>query len=450
MARTLAVALLAATLLAANWPVFNHDSARSGATSGEGITPANVAGLKPRWRASLGEVADAAPIVVGDRVFITAKSGTTFALDAASGRIVWKFATSGPKITTSVPAYDTSANALYVGGVDGYVHKLDPADGRELHGSGFPAQILRAPETEKHASSLNLANGYLYAETSGYIGDATPYVGHVVAIRLSDGSKHVFNSLCADKHDLISPAICPAQRSGMWSRAGVVVDPDPSMQGRIYGATGNAPFDADKGDYGDSIVALSADASRLLEFFTPTNYKQLDEEDLDLGSSAPAILPRQNDSATPLLMVQAGKDSVLRLFDRTHLGGLGHGLQEIKLSNELFGAPAVWEDRGKSWVFIDLADGVHAYTLQTSERKSRLQPAWSANVESTREGTSPVVSDGVLFVAGSSALVALNAADGHKLWSHAIGAIHWQSPSVANGTVYCADGEGYLNAFGLR
>jgi outer membrane protein assembly factor BamB len=446
----LALLLLASGVQAADWPTFYHDPARTGSAGDKGLSAGNVARLHLRWRTKLGDVADSAPILVGNRLFVTSKDGTTYAVDAAGGRILWRFRTRGPKITTSVPVYDAGTKSLYAPGVDGYVHELDPSDGRELRGRGFPAQITPAPSTEKDASSLNLANGYLYAETSGYIGDATPYVGHVVAIRLSDGTKHVFNTLCAQRHELIEPQSCPQQRSGMWSRSGVVVDPDPAMQGRIYAATGNGPFDPKAGAYGDSILALSRDASRLVGYYTPPGYDQLESNDLDLGSSSPALLPRQDGSGTPLLMVQGGKDAVLRLLDRAHLGGLGNALQNVRLSGELFGAPAVWRDRGgTTWVAIDLADGVHAYTLRTENRKSRLVAAWSAGVASTAEGTSPVESNGVLFVAGRDALVALDASDGRELWSHAIGPIHWQSPIVADGAVYCSDGDGYLNAFAL-
>jgi outer membrane protein assembly factor BamB len=445
------LALIAATLGAASsdWPLFGHDSTRDSVADERTLSPQSVSGLRTRWHVLLGSVADSAPIVVGDRLFITTRDGTTAAVGVANGQIAWRFKTQGPKITTSVPAYDPAENVLYAGGVDGAVHKLNPADGRELRSGGFPVSITLAPETEKNASPLNLANGYVYAQTSGYIGDATPYVGHVVAIRLHDGERHVFNSLCSSRRALIEPQSCDAQRSGMWSRAGVVVDPDPAMHGRIYAATGNAPFDARAGHYGDTILSLSADASRLLGSLTPDNYARLDAEDLDVGSSSPALLPRQPDSATPLLAVQGGKDAVLRLFDRAHMSGRAP-LQTLPLSNELFSAPAVWsEPRGATYVFAGLGDGVHAYRLTTRDRTSRLTAAWRTDLAGAVQGTSPVVANGVVFVATSGQLIALNARTGDRLWSSELGPIHWESPAVANGAVYCSDENGALTAYAL-
>lgn len=446
------LALTAGIAKAADWPLFGHDAGHSGVAGDRTLTPGNVPQLRMRWRVTLDAVADSAPIVVGSRLFQTDRDGTTYAVDTANGRILWRFTTRGPKITTSAPAYDPSTHLLYVPGVDGAIHKLDPADGRELRDGGFPIAITLAPQTEKNASPLNLANGFLYAQTSGYLGDATPYVGHVVAIRLSDGSTHVFNSLCSSHHALIEPQSCDAQRSGMWSRAGVVVDPDPAMGGRIYVATGNAPFDANAGNFGDSILSLSADGNRLLGSMTPANYAELEAGDLDVGSSSPALLPRQAGAATPLLAVQGGKDGVLRLFDRANLGGLRAPLQTIQLGERLFSAPAVWTDSGHTtWVYVDLGDGVHAYRVTTQDRKTSLRPTWHAALTAGREGaSSPVIADGVVFVAISGQLVALNAQTGRHLWSsESLGPIHWESPAIADGAIYCSDENGSLTAFAV-
>ena len=448
----------------ADWPMFDHDPWRSGSNAGDRVlTAANVAGLRERWRVRLGDVSDATPIIFGTMLFETGKNGTTNGIETATGRIVWRFATHGPNITTSTPAFDPSGKMLYVPGIDGSVHKLDWRTGRELHGVGFPARITMAPATEKIASALNIANGYLYAVTSGYLGDPTPYVGHVVAIRLRDGSKHVFNVLCSGRHELMDPRSCREQRAGIWGRSGAVVDPDPSMAGRVYVATGNGDFSIHRGgqDYGDSVIALSADLRRVLGFFTPHNFASLESTDMDLGSTSPALLPREARSATPLMAVQGGKDGMLYLLDRAHLGGLGRMMQSIEVGDGIYSAPAVWSDpRGRTWVYVGLSHSVHAYRVVTAKRKSRLVNAWHTRVNgltSSLEGNSPVVDDGVVFVASNGELVALDGQSGRRLWSsahpavgHSLGRIHWESPVVVNGVVLCSDEDGYLTAYALR
>ena len=459
---------------AVDWPVFGFDSARSSFNSAEKtLTVANVHRLRERWQTAFGSglVADSTPILL-DRVRIgrfyrsmlyqTSTSGVTFGIEATSGRIVWKFATHGPKYTRSTPAADPSGTTVYAPGVDGKVHKLDAATGRELRSPGFPARVTRVPDTEADDAPLNVANGYVYATLSAYNdSDALPYLGHVVGVKLASGEKRVFNSLCSDRHELPGAHSCPQQRAGIWGRGGAVVDPDSSMEGRVYVATGNGDFNADVGghDYGDSVLSLSSDLSDLLGSYTPTDYKRLDEGDLDLGSTSPVILPPQSSSNTPLMLAQGGKDAVLKLVDRAALPGVGGELQLIGLPAELFSTPAVWTDpSNNAWIFIGSRSAVEAYRLETNgSGVSQLVGVWQNAAGSTVLGTSPVVANGIVFVAFNGAIVALDAFDGTELWSSAmrsagktIGNVHWESPIVVNGWVYCSDHNGDLTAYSLR
>jgi outer membrane protein assembly factor BamB len=435
------------------------------------LTPGNVHRLRERWQLALGEVADSTPILlehtrVGRRtvpmLFQTTKSGVTLGIEATTGKIMWKFSTHGSTVTNSTPAADPSGRSIYVPGIDGKVHKLSAATGHEEHAPGFPLRITHLPLSEKDASPLNVANGYLYATTSGYYGDAPPYDGHVVAVRLSDGKTTVFNSLCSKYRKLIHANTCSQQRSGIWGRGGAVVDPDSSMNGRIYAATGNGQFDAGSGgdNYGDTLLSLSADLSTRIGSYTPTDYQQLENGDTDLGSSSPGILPTQSSSSTPYMIVEGGKDAILKLLNRATLPGIGGELQEVDLPGGLFSAPAIWSDASNNaWVFVGFSEEVEAYQLQTNRSGvSQLVGIWQMSPgNSNGEGSSPVVANGMLFVAFNSALVALNASTGKELWSSAqrsskvnIGGIHWESPIVVNGWVYCSDENGNLTAYALH
>lgn len=474
---TLAVVagLLSATILpaaATDWPLFGFDPARSNFNSAERmLTPRNVHRLRERWQTSLGDVADSTPILLEHvrvgratiaMLYQTTKKGETIGINATTGKVVWRFSTRGSTITDSTPAADPSGTAIYVPGIDGKVHKVSAARGHEIRAPGFPARITRLPLTEKDASPLNVANGYLYAVTSGYYGDAPPYDGHVVAVRLSDGKATVFNSLCSKNRKLPTASSCPQQRSGIWGRGGAVIDPDPHLAGQVYTATGNGDFDANqKGgtDYGDSLLALSPDLSELIGSYTPTNYQQLEDGDTDLGSSSPGILPAQSASQTPYMIVEGGKDSILKLLNRAALPGVGGELQEVDLPGGLFSAPAVWADGSSNpWIFLGFRETVTAYRLHTSSSgTSSLRSIWQVNPgNGSGEGSSPVVANGMLFVAFDDNLVALSATTGATLWSSAqhggpnIGSIHWESPIVVNGWVYCSDESGNLTGFSLR
>lgn len=454
---------------AADWPVFGHDPAHSGAVYNDrAISTSTVARLRFQWHVKLGDVADSTPILISrvtvngkqrPLLFQTAKNGTTYGIDARTGAIVWRFASHGPNITTSTPAADPAGRWIYAPGVDGFVHKLDAAGGAEIRDSRFPLRVTLMPESEKDASPLNVANGYLYAVTSGYFGDAPPYDGHVVSVRLSDGATHVFNTLCSEVRSLPAASSCSRSGSGIWARAGAVVDPDPSMHGRLYLTTGNGDFNAHSGghDYGDSVLALTSDGASLLDYYTPQSYDELQSGDTDLGSTSPALLPREPHSRTPLMLVQGGKDEVLRLLDRARLPGIGGELQRIDIGAALYSAPAVWQDPSRrTWVFLGLSSALRAYRLQTdSHGTSRLVHGWDASVGESLEGSSPIVIGSVVFVAANGALHAIDARTGRELWNsartgHSIAGIHWQSPILVDGWLYCADEDGYLTAYAIR
>jgi outer membrane protein assembly factor BamB len=470
-ARWLAVGAAAAAAVAASaasattWPTFDGNPSRAAwLNSDTSITPQNVKTLTRRWSIVLDEVADSTPIYVeqpqsGGRtalpmLYQTDRRGTTYGIAAATGAIVWRFHASGQRITQSTPVLDPSGSAIYVPGTDGYVHKVDVLSGAEVAAPGFPVRITLDTKREKDAPALNLANGYLYAATSGYIGDSPPYQGHVVTVRLSDGTTNVFNSLCSNMRMLLAPSECSSERSGIWSRAGVVVDPDPSMNGRVYVTTGNASYAPSQFDYGDSLIGLSSDGSTIEDSFTPSDYVQRQANDLDLGSTAAAMLPPVANSTTPLMAVQGGKGRMFYLLDRTHLGGVGGELQVLHLKGDLMTAPATWQDpSGRAWVFVGEPSGVSAFSVVTENSLSQLQRTWEAHVH----GTSPVVMNGLVFVASSGAVRALSAANGSVLWSSTdpgvggtIGNLHWQSVVVADGAVYVSDMNGNLTAYALN
>lgn len=63
---------------------------------------------------------------------------------------------------------------------------------------------------------------------------------------------------------------------------------------------------------------------------------------------------------------------------------------------------------------------------------------------------SPLVANGVLYLAGSNVVEALDPTTGTSLFSDkTIGALHWQSPVVANGVLYVADSSAHVTAWSL-
>jgi outer membrane protein assembly factor BamB len=441
--RVLVVVALAAAIAGAassadrpgsrDWPLYGYDTARHNASPDSTITAANVSQLRRR-RVRLDGTVDSSPIYAAkavrgrDAFLVTTTYGRTEALDASSGSVLWRFTppayshlAGSAQITNATPALSTDRTAVYAAAPDGRIRKLRLSDGRVL----WTTRITFDPTHEKITSSLNVSRGRVVATTGGYIGDAPPYQGHVVTMSESTGRiAHVWNSLCSNRHTLIVPRTCTSSDSAIWSRNGAAVDP---ANGTLVVATGNAPFDG-KTDWGDSVLVLSSDASRLLRHWTPADHEHLNTSDLDLGSTSPAFL-------TGGLAVQGGKDGKLRLLDLHRLPApgprTGGELQTLPVPGgvDMFSEPAVW--KGK-WVFVATDAGTEALLL----RGGRLHPVWS----NRNDGTSPVVVGNLLYVAGNGSVRVYVPTSGKQVATLATGTVHWQSPIVADGRVAIAEG----------
>jgi outer membrane protein assembly factor BamB len=420
--------------------MFGFDSARQNTgPASTGITSRNVGHLS-RQQVQLPGTVDSTAIylhgvTVGgkrhDTFFVTTTYGITLAVDAGTGAILWRFTpptyssyAGTAQITTMAPVADPGRAVIYAGAPDGDVRALSVSNGHVL----WATSLTRDPTHEKLAAALNFAHGLVIAATDGYIGDAPPYQGHVVTMVSRTGKiAGEWNSLCSDRHGIIQPSTCPASDSAIWGRSAPVVDP---TTGDLLAATGNAPFDG-KRNWGDSVVVLSPNGSRLLKHWTPANADQLNSEDLDLGSTAPALL-------SDGYFVQGGKDGVLRLLRLSRLAGVsaatGGELQSVAVPGptDLFSEPATWKG---TWVFLATSDGTAAWVL----RDGRLHRVWS----NSTGGTSPVVAGGLLYVQWGGDIHVYAPTTGKVVGDLPIGDAHWQSPIVVDGRI--ADAEGDAN-----
>lgn len=469
-----------------DWLQFGFDSQHSGNNTRETtITAGNVGQLKKLFQVTLPSITDGAPVYLNsvntptgirNLVYVTTKGGHIVALDANTGAQVWvkRYGPGSCKInngsqtcyTTSSPVVDPNRRFVYSYGLDGKVHKYRANSGLEIVSGGFPEVTTRKAFNEKGSSALSFVidkNGatHLYATNGGYPGDGGDYQGHVTMINLAIGIQHVFNTMCSNQtvHFLETPGTpdCVGVQSAIWARPGVVYD---AATNKIYMATGNGTFLPSSHDWGDSILALTAGATGAngdpLDTYTPTNYQTLQNTDADLGSTAPAILPAPANSTVQNLGVQGGKDAKLRLIDLSNLsgqGGPGHTGGEVgpvigvPQGGEVLTQPAVWVNPGdgSTWLFVANGNGISGLKLGLSALNvPQLQPMW----QSGHGGTSPILSDGVLFYAGSGNVWALNPTNGNVLWHNTeIGGIHWESPIVANGMLYVTDENGKLTAY---
>jgi outer membrane protein assembly factor BamB len=472
-----------------DWLQFNGDAQHSGNNLLENtITVSKTQTLGLLFRIRMPDSGATTPVALSgvniggtsrDLLFVTTEHGTLLAIDAHTGAQVWSVQHGAPGCkcilvgvpcyTTASPVIDPNRQYVYAYGLDGKVHKHQVADGIEISDINWPEVATLKGYYEKGSSNLATAiaqNGtpYLYVTNAGYgyAGpnlpyDAGDYQGHVTAINLNTGAQRVFNALCSNKTTHLSSGDCPnTTRAGIWSRPGVVYSPDTH---KIYMVTGNGAFNPGGHNWGDTIFALPADGTSTngnpLDSYTPSNYDYLEAADLDLGSSAPAILPVPANSNVPHLAVQVGKDAVLRLINLDNLsgqGGPGHVGGEVGTplalpqGGEVHSMPAVWVNPGdgSTWVFVASEAGLSGLRLVISANGT---PALQVRWVIPAAGSSPLVANGLLFYAADYTISALNPLTGAERWSSEVGWIHWQSPVVVNGTLYITDQAGQLSAF---
>jgi PQQ-like domain len=436
------------------WPEFGLDPQRSDVSEqSSGISRADLAHLA-HITVSLPGTVDSSPIylhevaVAGathDVVIVTSTYGKTLAIDANSGKILWTFTPAGygrwagsAQITVTSPLADPDHEWVYAASPDGLIHKLSLADGSEDKSGSWPVSVTHEALHEKLGAALNIDGPDILAATGGYLGDAPPYQGHLVAIERSSGRLlSVFNTLCANRRELQTPSTCPASDSAILSRGGPIVEPGGQ---RILIDTGNGPWNGTT-NFGDSVIELSFPSLQLRQAFTPTNQEELNNSDTDLGSSAPALLGEGR-------VALAGKDGILRVLALSRLDGhppsgararvhpLGGEIQRLSIpgGGELFTQPAVWRHGGHTTMFIADEHATGAYVL----RGGRLYRAW----ENSHPGTSPVMVGGLLYVyePSSGGIYVYRPGSSQAIARLPGQSGHWNSPIVVDGHIIEPEG----------
>lgn len=466
-----ALAGLVALLFVSATPVVHNDALQFSDPTESLIDADVVETLRPTWKKELPAQSDAAPLFVSaveidgemhDLLIAETNKGQVVAMDALTGNTLWQTTPPlGVHWTTSTPAVDPQRRYVYAYCLDGYIHRYALDDGHEGTGGGWPQLVTTKTEVEKGSSAIRIAtakNGhsYLYMPTAAYPdpGDEGDYQGHVTSIDLDTGEQWVFNAACSDKSFHLLPTLdendCDQQQSGIWARAGIIYD---ESLDRIFVTVGNGVYDASSGGYnwGSSVVALkpdgSVDGGVPLDSYTPEEHQKLTDQDLDLSSSAIEILPAGTSRSYPHLGIQIGKDGVLRLLNLADLSGrggprnIGGELATIRGLMWVLTRPVAWRNdkTGETSLFVTTSRALTAYGItEKADGTLSLFQRWSLPAG----GTSPVLSNGLVFYAASNYLAAVDATNGDVLWeNHSIGTIHWQTPLVVGNSLFICDND---------
>lgn len=304
---------------------------------------------------------------------------------------------------TSTPVIDLASNTIFVlvetkenGSFFHRLHALDITTGQERNGSpvtiagsvpgtgdGSSGGILTFdPLMEFNRPGLLLTKGgNLFIAWSSNC-DNPPFHGWVMS----------FNK--ATLQEIGIWASTPnGSNGGVWmSGGGIATD----GRGSVYFATGNGTFDSSgrPADFGDSVIRMFISNTGLAvgDYFTPYNQQTLGNNDEDLGSGGPLLLPDQP-GPYPHELIQVGKEGSIYVVNRDNMGHYNSqdNSQIIQNITEQIGGvystPAYWNG---NVYFGSAQDHLKAFSLTNGLLSS--MPTSESTYKFTYPGPNPVVS----------------------------------------------------------
>jgi hypothetical protein len=434
-------------------------------------------------------------------VFVATENDSVFAFDADANpcQQLWKatlvesgrqpIATPNFTITSTVivpfvgitgtPVIDRSASRLYAvtatqdaaAGGD-YSHKLyalDLATGnREIlqEGVGF----LQLLGLENQRPALLLDNGNVYVAFGSY-GDQGQYSGFLFSFNSSTpqptGSFEVENAQAGNT------------QGGIWQSGG---GPSADSSHNVFVATGDGPNSTSGRfkSYGNSFIRFGFDPSgglAVADFFSPCDQETLNNAQLDVGASAPLLLPDSAGSPSrPHLLIGGSKGGSLYVVNRDSMGGFQAvpcpdspaRVQSISVGGPILSTPLFWNGAvyvapGNSKLMsFPMSQGVLAASPSPFQSQETLGPQGATPVISAN-GTSNAIlwlidTSGALAAPNSPAV--LRAFDPgnslNEIYNSAMApsrdnaglAVKFTVPTVANGKVYVGT-QSELDVYGL-
>lgn len=421
-----------------------------------GLTASNVPALKLKWAFNLGAVsiARSQPVIVGGRVYLATSQGAVYSLDAATGCTHWGF--KAGEVRSGVAIGDAAGvPAVFFPDAGATVYALNAATG-ELIWKIRPVDHFATMAT----ATPRLHNGVIYQPFSSFeevlAGDPSyqccTFRGSVVALDAATGKK-IWQTFTIPEPKPTSKTSGGTQQHGP-SGAGVWATPTIDEQlGVLYVSTGDNYSDP-ASNTSDAVLAMNLKTGALLwsrqmtenDAFnigctTPqrTNCPQARGPDFDFGQ--PPILVSLGGQRRALVIAQKSgmvhaldpdqKGAVLwqtRASEGSALGGSQWGSASdgekmyVAISDISMGAkPDSTVPQGfRTFLDPGKGGGLHALDLRTGKI------AWSAKPAPCTPGRtncSPAQSAAVTAIPG---VVFSGSVDGHlRAYSTATGAVMW-------------------------
>ena len=460
---------------------YHADAARSGHYVAPGLTWQAAARMAPDagFDGRVPGHVYAQPLVwnpgngAAARLIVVTESNEVVALDAGTGRTIWrrhlgvalpstKFPCTNvdPVGITGTPVIDPRAGALYldamIGGPGGprqEVFGLALSNGATL--PGWPVDVRKAlaarglefvERNQQQRAALALIGSRVFVAFGGFAGDCGWYHGMVLGLDTAPPR-------------LAAVWMTRGLKGGVWAPGGISV-----AGGHLFFATGNTERAPTAIGWDDGVSVFRetpalAHTTDPRDSFAPQNFAHLDDLDLDLGGTEPLPLTMP-DGARRLMAL--GKDGKAYLLDRGNLGGIGGAVAVRRVAGgPIITAPAVYREGGRTVVAFRAPDAIcpagHEATALVGLAVSDggMRPMWCAPVHG---GGIPIVTtaergdDPVIWFVGAEGdnrLHGFRGDTGQAVYTGDTvlpGLRHFVTPVVAGGRLYVA-GDGRIFAF---
>jgi outer membrane protein assembly factor BamB len=425
------------------WTTYHRDPGRSG-NDPEATSP--IVPVLAWQSVGLGAPIWQQPLILGTRAYVATVGNDVYALDTASGAVIWSKHAGTPVPASSLPCgditptvgivgtpvIDVTTNAIYAvadtwDGAAGEAHHVlvgyDLATG---------AEVLRTPvdppgadpKAHLQRTALTLDAGRVVFGLGGNDGDCGTYRGTVVAVPELGGAPTFWRVPIAVKSN---------SGGAVWGASGPVVD----GAGRIYATTGNpnpGGESASTYDYSDSVVALDPNLN-LIGHFEPPSWQQDSNNDTDLGSAGAELLPGG-------LLFQAGKNGTGYLIDTATIQAGAAAVYSAPAcgGHASFGGDAY----AAGVIYVACSNGAQALAYNQAARS--FAPLWKGPGDAAGP---PIVSAGLVWVIAThgaspgSRLYGLDPATGVPRYTEPLPSAavdHFASPSAAGGRLFLASG----------
>ena len=447
-----AISVLAAQVPAfADWTTYHKDAARTGNDPG---APPLMNSVNQQWAYNgLDHNAYAEPLVYGTMVIVATEGNTIYALDAATGNLLWSknygisvpggefpCGNISPVGITGTPVIDPASGTLYAVGEmwDGTnqssIHYQLEAINLNANGAELWNRTIAPTDPtytfdaliEGQRSALSLANGVVYIPFGGRYGDCGgsghDYRGWVVGAPASGptGSLYSFP---------LPTGSNTSGAGGFWATSGGAMD----AANNLYVTSGNTRSTT-AFDYGETVFKLSQTLT-ISDYFAPSNWASLNSTDTDLGSVGPTLLGNN-------LLFQVGKEGVGYLLSTTNMGGSNHmtPLFSAQVCNATSDAAFGGVAYAAPYLYVPCSDHLEALLVNTGGSPS-FTSAWHGPAGSIGP---PIVAGGLVWSIdwNATTLFGLYATTGQQRVSITLPGTptHFATATSGDGKIFVPDG----------